>query len=188
MLLSKLIKLNNHIPLDISLMLISLVDNKYSSKLQIFKIYIPKGSKLCLFIKHFCFFNCSPHKMEYLIKYWRWYLVVINKYSVFRSMQPRSPRHSCCLLSLPSILTRKERELKMRSRNGRMTKKCGNLFESYNKIPVRLIHLARKMICYGTKITYTYVRIPNSKKKDSYGIAHFSLRRALGISKNLPQG
>jgi len=46
-------------------MLISLVDNKYSSKLQIFIIYIAKGSKLRLFIKHFCFFNCSPHKMEY---------------------------------------------------------------------------------------------------------------------------
>jgi len=100
-------------------MLISLVDNKYSSELQIFKIYIPKGSKLRLFIKHFCFFfNRSPHKMEYLVNYRHWYLVVINKYSRFGAMQPRSPRRSCCLRHLPSILTRKERELKMRSRNG----------------------------------------------------------------------
>ena len=42
-----------------------------------------------------------------------------------------------------------------------MTKKCGHLFESYNKIPVRLIHLAGKMIRYGTKIAYTSVRIPS---------------------------
>ena len=36
-----------------------------------------------------------------------------------------------------------------------------HLFESYNKIPVRLIHLAGKMIHYGTKIAYTSVRIPS---------------------------
>ena len=29
---------------------------------------------------------------------------------------------------------------------------------------IHLIHLARKMICYDTKIAYTYVRIPNSNK------------------------
>ena len=46
-------------------------------------------------------------------------------------------------------------------RNGRMMKKCGHLFESYNKIPVRLIHLTGKMIRYGTKIAYTSVRIPS---------------------------
>ena len=44
-------------------------------------------------------------------------------------------------------------------------KKCGHLFESYNKIPVHLIHLAGKMIRYGTKIAYTSVRIPNSNKR-----------------------
>ena len=42
-----------------------------------------------------------------------------------------------------------------------MTKKREHLFESYNKIPVRLIHLAGKMIRYGTKIAYTSVRIPS---------------------------
>ena len=40
-------------------------------------------------------------------------------------------------------------------------KKCRHLFESYNKIPVCLIHLAGKMIRYGTKIAYTSVSIPN---------------------------
>ena len=48
--------------------------------------------------------------------------------------------------------------------NGRMTKKCGHSFKIYNKIPVHLIHLAGKMICYGTKVPYSYVRIPNSNK------------------------
>ena len=42
-----------------------------------------------------------------------------------------------------------------------MMKKCGTLFESYNNIPVHLIHLAGKMIHYATKIAYTYERIPN---------------------------
>ena len=35
------------------------------------------------------------------------------------------------------------------------------LIQSYNKIPVLLIHLAGKMIRYGTKIAYTSVRIPS---------------------------
>ena len=43
----------------------------------------------------------------------------------------------------------------------RMIRMCGHLFKSYNKIPVRLVHLASKMIHYGTNISYTSVRIPN---------------------------
>ena len=39
--------------------------------------------------------------------------------------------------------------------------KCGHSFKSYHKIPVHLIHLVGKMIHYGTKIAYNYVRIPN---------------------------
>ena len=43
-----------------------------------------------------------------------------------------------------------------------MTKKFGNSFKSYNKIPTHLIHLAGKMICYGT-ILYLY---KNSQLKE----------------------
>jgi len=71
--------------------------------------------------------------------------------------------------------------------NERIMKKCGKSFKSYKNIPVHLIHLARKMIRYGINIAYTSVRIPNSKKY-SYEISHLSLRRALRIFKNLPQG
>ena len=46
-----------------------------------------------------------------------------------------------------------------------MMKKGGNLVESDNKIPVHLIHLAGKIIHYGTKIAYTSVRIPNLNKR-----------------------
>jgi len=42
-----------------------------------------------------------------------------------------------------------------------MMKKCVHLFESYNKIPVRLIHLAGKMIRYGKNIAYTSIIIPS---------------------------
>jgi len=49
--------------------------------------------------------------------------------------------------------------------NGKMMKKCGHSFKSCNKIPVHLIDLATKMIHYGTKITYIFVRIPNSNKR-----------------------
>ena len=45
--------------------------------------------------------------------------------------------------------------------NGSMTRKCRHSFKRYNKIPVYLIHLTGKMIRYGTRIHYTYVRIPN---------------------------
>jgi hypothetical protein len=43
------------------------------------------------------------------------------------------------------------------------------------------------MIFYGIMIAYTYVRIPNSKKKTS-GIAHFSYRGTFKILENIPQG
>ena len=46
-----------------------------------------------------------------------------------------------------------------------MMKKYGHLFKSYNKIPVHLIHLAGKIIHYGTKISHTSIRIRNSNKK-----------------------
>jgi hypothetical protein len=48
--------------------------------------------------------------------------------------------------------------------NGRMTKKCGLSFKGCNRIPVHQIYLHGKMIHYGTKIAYIYVRTPNSNK------------------------
>ena len=39
-------------------------------------------------------------------------------------------------------------------------KKCGHSFKSCIKILVHLIHLVGKIIPYGTKITYIFVRIP----------------------------
>jgi hypothetical protein len=45
--------------------------------------------------------------------------------------------------------------------NGRMTKKCGLSFKGCSKIPIHQIHLHGKMIHYGTKIAYIYVRTPN---------------------------
>jgi hypothetical protein len=47
------------------------------------------------------------------------------------------------------------------------------------------IHLHGKMIHYGTKIAYIYVRIP-TQTKGTIGIAHLSSRRALRIFENLP--
>jgi hypothetical protein len=49
--------------------------------------------------------------------------------------------------------------------NGRMTKTCGLSFKGCSKIPVHQVHLHGKMIHYGTKIDYIYVRTPNSNKK-----------------------
>jgi hypothetical protein len=69
--------------------------------------------------------------------------------------------------------------------NGRMMKKCGLSFKSCSRIPVNQIHLHGKMIHYGTKIVYIYVRTPNSNK-GTIGIAHLSNRRALRIFENLP--
>jgi hypothetical protein len=48
--------------------------------------------------------------------------------------------------------------------NGRMKKKCGLSFKGYSRIPVHPIHLHGKMIHYGTKIAYIYVRTSNSNK------------------------
>jgi hypothetical protein len=48
--------------------------------------------------------------------------------------------------------------------NGRMTKKCGLSFKGCSTILVHQIHLHGKMIHYGTKIDYIYVRTPNSQK------------------------
>jgi hypothetical protein len=49
--------------------------------------------------------------------------------------------------------------------DGRMTKKCGLSFKGCSRIPVHQIHLQGKMIHYGTKIAYIYVRTPNSNKR-----------------------
>jgi hypothetical protein len=46
-----------------------------------------------------------------------------------------------------------------------MMKKCGVSFKGYSRIPVHQIHLHGKMIHYGTKIAYIYVRTPNSNKR-----------------------
>jgi hypothetical protein len=43
--------------------------------------------------------------------------------------------------------------------------KCGLSFKGCSRIPVHQIHLHGKMIHYGTKITYIYVRTPNSNKR-----------------------
>ena len=48
--------------------------------------------------------------------------------------------------------------------NGRMMKRRGHSFKSCNKIQVHMKHLAGKIIHYGTKITYIFIRIPNSNK------------------------
>ena len=45
--------------------------------------------------------------------------------------------------------------------NGRMTKKCGLSLKGCSRILVHQIHLHGKMIHYGTKIAYSYVRTPN---------------------------
>jgi hypothetical protein len=42
--------------------------------------------------------------------------------------------------------------------NGRTTKKCGLSFKGCSRIPMHQIHLHGKMIHYGTKIAYIYVR------------------------------
>ena len=39
------------------------------------------------------------------------------------------------------------------------------LIHKFNKTPVHLIPLARKMTLFGTRIAYIYVRNPNSKKR-----------------------
>ena len=49
--------------------------------------------------------------------------------------------------------------------NGIMTKKCGLSFKGCNRIPVHQIHLHGKMIHYGTKITYIYVKNSQLKQK-----------------------
>jgi hypothetical protein len=49
--------------------------------------------------------------------------------------------------------------------NGRMMKKCGLSFKGCRRILVHQKHLHGKMIHCGTKITYIYVRTPNSKQK-----------------------
>jgi hypothetical protein len=43
--------------------------------------------------------------------------------------------------------------------------KVWTLFKGFSRIPVHQIHLHGKMIHYGTKITYIYVRNPNSNKR-----------------------
>ena len=43
------------------------------------------------------------------------------------------------------------------------------------KIPVHMIHLARKMIHYGTNITYIFVRIPYSSKILFWNCIHLPL-------------
>jgi hypothetical protein len=64
--------------------------------------------------------------------------------------------------------------------NGRMMRRCGYSFISYNNTPVHLIPLARKMTLCGIRIAYIYVRTP-TQTKGSFGIAHLSSRRALRI-------
>jgi hypothetical protein len=49
--------------------------------------------------------------------------------------------------------------------NGKMMKKCGLSFKGCSRIPMHMIHLHGKMIHCGTKITYIYVRNPNSNKR-----------------------
>ena len=44
-------------------------------------------------------------------------------------------------------------------------KKCGFSFKGCSRILVHEIHLHGKMIHYGTKIAYIYVRTPNSNKR-----------------------
>jgi hypothetical protein len=44
-------------------------------------------------------------------------------------------------------------------------KMCGLSFKGCSRIPVHHIHLHGKMIHYGTKIAYIYVRTPNSNKR-----------------------
>jgi hypothetical protein len=71
--------------------------------------------------------------------------------------------------------------------NGRMMRRYGHSFISYNKSSMHLIHLVGKMTLCGTRIAYIYVRTPNSNK-GSFGIADLSSRRELMIFKNLPHG
>jgi hypothetical protein len=66
--------------------------------------------------------------------------------------------------------------------NGRMVRRCGHSFISYNEIPVHLIPSVGKMTLCGTRIAYIYVSTPN-QEKCSFGIAHLSFRRALRILK-----
>jgi len=50
-----------------------------------------------------------------------------------------------------------------------------------------MIQLSRKIIHYGTKITYICVRTP-TQTKYSFGIAHLPFRRAVRVFKDLPYG
>ena len=49
--------------------------------------------------------------------------------------------------------------------NGIMTKNFGLSFKGCSRIPVHLIHLHGKMIHYGTKIIYIYLRDSKLKQK-----------------------
>jgi hypothetical protein len=49
--------------------------------------------------------------------------------------------------------------------NGKMKKKCGLSLKGCSRILVHQIHLHGKMIHYGTKIAYIYVRTSNSNKR-----------------------
>ena len=44
-------------------------------------------------------------------------------------------------------------------------KKNGHLFKICRRIPMPLIHLGGNMTCYGTRITFILVRVPNSSKR-----------------------
>lgn len=46
--------------------------------------------------------------------------------------------------------------------DGRMMKRCGHSFKSCSKIRVHMIHLAGKLIHYGTKIYYILLELHNS--------------------------
>ena len=49
--------------------------------------------------------------------------------------------------------------------NGIMMKSCGHSLKNCSKIPIHLKNLVGKLIQYGTKIAYIFVRIPNSNKR-----------------------
>ena len=44
-----------------------------------------------------------------------------------------------------------------------MKKKYGHLFKSCSKVTMPLIHLGGKITCYGIRISYILVRVPNSR-------------------------
>lgn len=69
--------------------------------------------------------------------------------------------------------------------SGRMTKMHGCSFNNYNSTLVHYINLCEKMIHFGRRITYIYVRIPNSNKRSFWSYTSL-LKGTSNFFKNLP--